>query len=174
MKKLLTISLIAFTIFGLSSCYTKKSLTNRQQYEDYMKNRKGEFKADEKKMVLNLVTNLSDTITFSKKNPGVISETEVSGYPTLILPFADADSMTISQNVIQFVWKDGNNYAFISQDKTGYTCTSDKVTIPFQEIAQMEVRGFNKKKTAGTVILGVTVPLTVAFVTIVTLIIVGW
>jgi len=157
---------MAFMLFGLASCYTNKTLTSQQQYENYMKNRKGEYKADEKKMVLKVVTKLNDTIIFSKKYPGSISETEVYGFPQFTFPVNKIDSTIINQNTIQYIWKDGNKYKFISQNKSGYVCRLDMVRIPFQDIAKMEVRSFNKKQTAGIVVLSVTGALTVAFLTI--------
>jgi hypothetical protein len=100
-------------LLGLASCYTNKTLTSQQQYENYMQNRKGEYKADAKKMVLKVVTKLNDTITFSKKNPGSISETEFYGFPQFTFPVTEINSTIFNQNSVQFIWKGGRKYEFI-------------------------------------------------------------
>ena len=174
MNKLTALSVIAFMLLGLTSCYTNKTLTSQQQYENYMKNKKGEYKANEKKMVLSLITKLNDTITFSKKYPGNISDTEVYGFPQFLFPVNEIDSTIFNQNAIQFIWKDGKKYEFISQNNSGYVCRLDRVNIPFQDIAQMKVRSLNKKKTTGTVVLSVTGGLTIALVLLAITFVTGW
>ena len=115
--------------------------------------------------MLSVKTQNGDSVCFTRKKPGRISDTGVYGRPEVHIQFGEkVDSISFTyksshlKNKIKNIWINGNCFDFERQDSMGYVCVYSKtITIPLEKIVQMRILDTNLNLLGGIAVGAIVV-----------------